>query len=196
MIYGVEPLSPKAPLYIERTEGALRKLLDEVGASDLISRQHVRIGHAPRRILEFADERRTDLIVLASHGRTGLSRLLIGSVAEKVVRLAPCPVFTVKSYGKNLMMNPGSDNLENLHAEKSTKVGSVPVVTAGSTPVAEPRLTSASEREAFLRAQRSISELNASAVGIDERFWCGGRPFWRMHGKSDHSDGVVRRLFG
>ena len=102
-IYGVEPLSPNAPLYIERTEGALRKLLDDAGASDVVASQHVRIGHAPRRILEFADERRVDLIVLGSHGRTGLSRLLIGSVAEKVVRLAPCPVFTVKSYGKPIL---------------------------------------------------------------------------------------------
>jgi len=38
-----------------------------------------------------------DLIVLSTHGRTGLSRVLIGSVAEKVVRLAPCPVLTVPS---------------------------------------------------------------------------------------------------
>lgn len=104
-IYGVEPLSPGAPLYIQRTEGALEKLLAETGVADIVSRQHVRIGHAPRRILEFADERRVDLIVLGSHGRTGLSRLLIGSVAEKVVRLAPCPVFTVKSYGKPLLQS-------------------------------------------------------------------------------------------
>ena len=108
-IYGVEPLSPNAPLYVERTEGALRKLLDATCASDITARQHVRIGHPPRRILEFADERRADLIVLGSHGRTGLSRLLIGSVAEKVVRLAPCPVFTVKSYGKPLLAQDGGE---------------------------------------------------------------------------------------
>jgi nucleotide-binding universal stress UspA family protein len=38
----------------------------------------------------------TDLIVLATHGRTGIKRLVIGNVAEKVVRHAPCPVLTVK----------------------------------------------------------------------------------------------------
>ncbi len=112
-IYGVEPLSPNAPLYIERTEGALLKLLEEAGAGDIPARQHVRIGHAPRRILEFADEGRVDLIVLGSHGRTGLSRLLIGSVAEKVVRLAPCPVFTVKSYGKALLESGESEAVPN-----------------------------------------------------------------------------------
>jgi len=38
----------------------------------------------------------TDLVVLATHGRTGLKRLVIGNVAEKIVRHAPCPVLTVK----------------------------------------------------------------------------------------------------
>jgi universal stress protein A len=37
-----------------------------------------------------------DLIVMATHGRTGLSHLLIGSVAERVVRTAPCPVLTIR----------------------------------------------------------------------------------------------------
>ncbi len=137
-IYGVEPLSPSAPLYIERTEGALQKLLEEAGASDVLSRQHVRIGHAPRRILEFADERRVDLIVLGSHGRTGLSRLLMGSVAEKVVRLAPCPVFTVKSYGKPLlgreevtpMKQPDSETVPKSAAGKGN-AGAGPKAVAG-----------------------------------------------------------------
>lgn len=131
-IYGVEPLSPSAPLYIERTEGALRKLLDEAGAGDITARQHVRIGHAPRRILEFADEGRVDLIVLGSHGRTGLGRLLIGSVAEKVVRLAPCPVFTLKSYGKALLESDESGNLPESHDNDGTAAGD----TGNSDPVA------------------------------------------------------------
>ena len=40
-----------------------------------------------------------DLIVMATHGRTGLDQVVLGSVAEKVVRLAPCPVLTVKYRG-------------------------------------------------------------------------------------------------
>ena len=47
-------------------------------------------------IIRYARESETDLIVLGSHGRTGLSHLLIGSVAERVVRKAPCPVLTIK----------------------------------------------------------------------------------------------------
>lgn len=48
------------------------------------------------KIMDVAELRKIDLIVLATHGRTGLKRLIIGNVAEKVVRHAPCPVLTVK----------------------------------------------------------------------------------------------------
>ncbi len=48
-----------------------------------------------REIARYADEHHIDLIVIGTHGRSGLSRMLIGSVAEKVVRIAPCPVLTV-----------------------------------------------------------------------------------------------------
>jgi nucleotide-binding universal stress UspA family protein len=54
-------------------------------------------GDADAEILRVARETHSDLIVLGTHGRTGLGRLLMGSVAEKVVRKAPCPVLTVKT---------------------------------------------------------------------------------------------------
>jgi nucleotide-binding universal stress UspA family protein len=53
-------------------------------------------GNPFEKILDAADDHRIDLIVLATHGRTGVRRLLIGNVAEKVVRYAPCPVLTLK----------------------------------------------------------------------------------------------------
>jgi universal stress protein A len=53
-------------------------------------------GNPFEKILDAAEMHRVDLIVLATHGRTGVRRLLIGNVAEKVVRHAPCPVLTVK----------------------------------------------------------------------------------------------------
>lgn len=49
-----------------------------------------------REIIEAARTREVDLIVMATHGRTGLAHALMGSVAEKVVRKAPCPVLTIK----------------------------------------------------------------------------------------------------
>ncbi len=54
-------------------------------------------GKAHREIVQYAKETDTDLIVIATHGLTGLEYLLLGSTTEKVVRWATCPVFTVKS---------------------------------------------------------------------------------------------------
>ena len=53
-------------------------------------------GEAASEIVRVAKERKVDLIVIASHGRTGLGRILFGSTAEAVVRHAPCPVLVVK----------------------------------------------------------------------------------------------------
>ena len=53
-------------------------------------------GVPDQEILAFAEEVNADLIVIGSHGRTGISRLLLGSVAEAVVRRAGCPVLTIK----------------------------------------------------------------------------------------------------
>lgn len=53
-------------------------------------------GEAASEIVRVAKERNVDLIVLASHGRTGLGRILFGSTAEAVVRHASCPVLVVK----------------------------------------------------------------------------------------------------
>jgi nucleotide-binding universal stress UspA family protein len=53
-------------------------------------------GDPATAILQVAQERQCALVVMGTHGRTGLGRLLMGSVAEQVVRKAPCPVLTVK----------------------------------------------------------------------------------------------------
>jgi len=55
----------------------------------------MRIGDAPQEIVQFAAERNIDLIVMGTHGREGVARVLLGSVAETVVRRATCPVLTV-----------------------------------------------------------------------------------------------------
>lgn len=52
----------------------------------------LRAGQPAQRILEEMAEERVDLLVIGSHGRTGLTRLLLGSVAERLAREAPCPV--------------------------------------------------------------------------------------------------------
>ncbi len=65
---------------------------------------HVREGHPAEVICDYAQNRACDLIFIATHGLTGLQRFLLGSVTEKVVTHAPCPVFVVKSFGKSLLV--------------------------------------------------------------------------------------------
>ena len=101
--YGVDPLSPTQPDVQERAREALEALAAEIEGAGAAVRTHVLAGYAARDIVDFASEQAADLIVMATHGRTGLQRFLIGSVTEKVVRSAPCPVFTVKSFGKSLV---------------------------------------------------------------------------------------------
>ena len=59
----------------------------------------VRVGRVADTIVHVAEETRTGLIVMGTHGRSTLGHLLLGSVAERVIRLAPCPVMTVRDSG-------------------------------------------------------------------------------------------------
>ena len=54
------------------------------------------VGHPSDVLIDYAKDEHMDLIVMGTHGRTGLERLLMGSVAEVVVRRASCPVLTIK----------------------------------------------------------------------------------------------------
>ena len=58
----------------------------------------VRAGYPAEEILRLAEARHADMIVMGTHGRTGFDRMLFGSVAEKVVMAAACPVLTVKPH--------------------------------------------------------------------------------------------------
>ena len=77
------------------SEQALRERLPEGKYTGL--HLEVRFGDAGQEIASYAEEIGAELIVISSHGRTGLTRLLIGSTAERVVRLAHCPVLVLRS---------------------------------------------------------------------------------------------------
>jgi nucleotide-binding universal stress UspA family protein len=66
-------------------------------------------GEAASEIVRVARERQVDLIVIASHGRTGLGRILFGSTAEAVVRHASCPVLVVKPSQDQELATKGSE---------------------------------------------------------------------------------------
>ena len=77
----------------------------------------IRCGEASKEILKFAEEEQIDLIVLSTHGRTGLSNILMGSVAEKVVRYATISVVTVKTETIRGTLLDEEDIEEQLHTK-------------------------------------------------------------------------------
>lgn len=81
---------------------AIAKMLESVVPTDpKVPYEHRMVtGDPASEIVTLATEEGVDLIVMGTHGRTGLGRLLMGSVAEAVVRRAPCPVFTFKETPK------------------------------------------------------------------------------------------------
>jgi nucleotide-binding universal stress UspA family protein len=89
---------PKVKKTIDERKRRLAEFINENFADYLASinvRQDVEIGTPYKKIVEKAEEEGADMIVLCTHGRTGLLHMLIGSVTEQVVRRAPCPVLAV-----------------------------------------------------------------------------------------------------
>ncbi|MBX3260389.1 MAG: universal stress protein [Labilithrix sp.] len=93
---GLSPTELLAPMWDaeqEELDRVLAKVRDEIPE---VSRETAR-GVPWREILAFIEQRRPDLVVMGTHGRHGVPRALLGSVAEKIVRLSPCPVLTVRA---------------------------------------------------------------------------------------------------
>ena len=86
-----------SPTIVDET--SLRELLNELKPADknIPVDRCVLEGDPANEILNAVRRTRSDLIVMGTHGRTGLSRLLMGSVADQVVRKAPCPVLTLRT---------------------------------------------------------------------------------------------------
>lgn len=81
---------------MQNAEKTAKAVKDAAQKEGIAVKAYVMSGKPPEAILHIAEERRADLIVLGSHGRTGVERLLMGSVAERVIVLASCPVLVVK----------------------------------------------------------------------------------------------------
>jgi nucleotide-binding universal stress UspA family protein len=80
----------------DRIDKFLRKVFPDL-IEKVKVRQEVEIGVAHERIVEKAADERVNMIVMSTHGRTGLLHMLMGSVSEQVVRRATCPVITVRT---------------------------------------------------------------------------------------------------
>lgn len=100
--YGVDPpLIPKEGV-VTQVEKSLGKMARENVGYDRVEVSAL-VGYAALTILDYVETHEVDLIVIATHGRTGLDRLLLGSVAERVLRRSPVPVFVVKPNDKSLL---------------------------------------------------------------------------------------------
>ena len=113
-VYGVEPVSVfQVENLLESNTKMMARwkkaYLDGVPNVDT----KVIVGHAAISITEFAEENNNDLIVIPTHGLTGLKRFFMGSVAEHVVRNAQCAVLTVKPHGKSLL-NDQQETVESM----------------------------------------------------------------------------------
>jgi nucleotide-binding universal stress UspA family protein len=101
------PLPPPRSQIEQRKQEVAEALIASIEAPwrDQHSIVHAtREGYPFLEIIRYAKEQTIDLIVMGTHGRTGIPHLLMGSVAENVVRKSPCPVLTVRPVGHAFVM--------------------------------------------------------------------------------------------
>ncbi|MFN3975368.1 MAG: universal stress protein [Dehalococcoidia bacterium] len=96
----VEALSKAMEAEVERAKTYLEQVAQRLRQKGLQVATEVRRGDPGEEIVALAKERRADLIAISTHGRSGLSRLVFGSVAETVIRSAGTPVLVVKPVSK------------------------------------------------------------------------------------------------
>jgi len=90
---------PLVELRRKESERLLDELADRVKREPLEVGTHVRQGIPSQEIVRAVVDLRADLVVVGTHGRTGLDHIMLGSTAERVIKLSPCPVLTVRSGG-------------------------------------------------------------------------------------------------
>lgn len=91
------PINPPTEMLYDSLREKLRTMIPE--NATVPTETCLKEGDPATEILGVAKEKHCDLIVMGTHGRTGLTRLLMGSVTEDVLRKASCPVLTVKNPG-------------------------------------------------------------------------------------------------
>jgi nucleotide-binding universal stress UspA family protein len=116
---GVVPPDPEA--YRKELAANLRQYQARAAGVTVESRL-VLNGDPAGGILQVAQECQCDLIVMGTHGRTGLGHLLMGSVAEQVVRKAPCPVLTIKTPFIEVMPAEAGSGIKPGQAKEVAKV--------------------------------------------------------------------------
>jgi nucleotide-binding universal stress UspA family protein len=88
--------TPNLDDMIASAKTAIGNLVAQEKLERLNPKAEVRVGSPAAEIVAAATDLKADLLCISTHGRTGLAHLLLGSVAEKIIRHAPCPVLTVR----------------------------------------------------------------------------------------------------
>lgn len=104
----VSPGAMLPPHFEKQEQEQLKAALDDIDVGDAVPADRVHrnllVGTPFMEIVRCARDHSVDLIVIGTHGRSALQQVLLGSVAEKVVRKAPCPVLTVQPDGHQFVM--------------------------------------------------------------------------------------------
>ncbi|HAV32053.1 MAG: universal stress protein [Planctomyces sp.] len=103
-VFSVESMQSQSDKLVADAQKLLQEMPAGWQGSQPVIRD-VRVGAAFLEIIDYAKVQEIDLIVIGTHGRSGLSHILMGSVAERVVRAAPCPVLSVKPSGHQFVMS-------------------------------------------------------------------------------------------
>lgn len=105
---GISSIYDMHPDIEEKVEARLRSFLADTDGPSVDLRPQVVVGNAVPDIITFAEDNETDLVMMSTHGRTGLDRFLLGSVVEKVVRHVPCPIVTMNASGRSVQPSDSS----------------------------------------------------------------------------------------
>ena len=100
---GVKSIYDMDPDIEETVQERLDAFVSETDGPAVEVRINVKVGNAAPDIVQFVDDHEIDLVTMSTHGRTGLDRFLLGSVAEKIVRHVRCPVITMKAFGHSFL---------------------------------------------------------------------------------------------
>jgi nucleotide-binding universal stress UspA family protein len=99
------PVPTSEPDLLDTCREHLQELVQRHFPAEMDLMLEALLGHPWSGICEYAERADIDLIVLATHGRTGFEHVVIGSTAERVVQHAPCPVLTVKNNCRDFLVD-------------------------------------------------------------------------------------------
>ncbi|WP_135304802.1 universal stress protein [Haloarcula amylovorans] len=145
---------PQSDEVKKEREAIAERACNDLSESGVPVEQAVRTDIPHKAILRYATEQDIDLVVMGTHGRTGVERYLLGSVTEKVVRLSDVPVLTVKAENDAEVTYPYTDILVPTDGSEGSEAAIGPAVDIAST------------YDARLHA---LSVIDTMAMGVDVR---------------------------